>query len=198
MPKGPVAVGLTDAPARFVFSADGRTDAPPLTAGTRFDPLAYGQLSPRPFDLDSHFDRRFRLRITQKLGFLDGKPGRHWALNGRLFPRIPMFMVKPGELLRVEIVNDTGSAHPMHLHGHHALVLSRDGQPSTGSPWWTDTLNVAPHERYVVAVRADNPGIWMDHCHNLGHAAAGLTMHVAYEGFSTPFRVGGDASNRPE
>jgi hypothetical protein len=38
----------------------------------------------------------------------------------------------------------------------------------------------------------------MDHCHNLGHAAAGLTMHVAYEGLSTPFRIGGPADNVPE
>ena len=61
----------------------------------------------------------------------------------------------------------------MHLHGHHVLVLSRDGVPATGSPWWTDTLNVRPGESYVVAFRADNPGIWMDHCHNLPHAAEG-------------------------
>ena len=53
------------------------------------------------------------------------------------------------------------------------LVLSRNGQPATGSPWWTDTLNVDPGDEYVVAFRADNPGIWMDHCHNLGHAAPG-------------------------
>jgi FtsP/CotA-like multicopper oxidase with cupredoxin domain len=109
-----------------------------------------------------------------------------------------MFMVRPGELIRLELVNDTSSNHPMHLHGHHALILERNGKRSTGSPWWTDTLNVAPHERYIVAFRADNPGIWMDHCHNLGHAAAGLTMHVAYEGFSTPFRIGGAPHNRPE
>ena len=38
------------------------------------------------------------------------------------------------------------------------LVLSRDGQPSTGSPWWSDTLNVHTGESYVVAFRADNPG----------------------------------------
>ena len=28
--------------------------------------------------------------------------------------------------------------------------------------------------------------------------ALGLTMHVAYEGFSTPFRIGGEAHNEPE
>ena len=80
------------------------------------------------------------------------------------------------------IVNDSNAIHPMHLHGHHMLVLSRNGVPDRGSPWWSDTLQVDPGVRYVVAFRADNPGVWMDHCHNLGHAAAGLTMHVMYAG----------------
>ena len=69
------------------------------------------------------------------------------------------------------ISNDSGDVHPMHLHGHHAVVLSRNGVPSTGSPWWVDSLNVADGDTYEIAFVADNPGIWMDHCHNLEHAA---------------------------
>ena len=49
-----------------------------------------------------------------------------------------------------------------------------------------------------MAFRADNPGIWMDHCHNLSHAADGLTMHIAYAGVTTPFDVGGHHHNEPE
>jgi FtsP/CotA-like multicopper oxidase with cupredoxin domain len=109
-----------------------------------------------------------------------------------------MFVVEEGDLVRMEITNDTSVVHPMHLHGHHALVLSRNGQPATGSPWWTDTLNVDPGDAYVIAFRADNPGVWMDHCHNLGHAAAGLTMHVVYAGVTTPFLVGTEHDNAPE
>ena len=58
----------------------------------------------------------------------------------------------------------------MHLHGHHALVLARNGVAATGSPWWVDSLNVRDDETYDIAFVADNPGIWMDHCHNLEHA----------------------------
>ena len=61
----------------------------------------------------------------------------------------------------------------MHLHGHHAIVLSRDGKKATGSPWWFDSLEVQNGETFEVAFVADNPGIWMDHCHNLKHARAG-------------------------
>ena len=30
---------------------------------------------------------------------------------------------------------------------------------------------------------ANNPGIWMDHCHNLKHSADGMVAHLMYEGF---------------
>ena len=86
----------------------------------------------------------------------------------------------------------------MHLHGHHVLVVSRDGRPSTGSPWWTDSLDVEVGESFDVAFLADNPGIWMDHCHNLPHAIEGLMTHVAYEGVTTPFLLGPDSGNEPE
>jgi FtsP/CotA-like multicopper oxidase with cupredoxin domain len=109
-----------------------------------------------------------------------------------------MFVVEKGDLVKITVTNDTKAIHPMHLHGHHALVLSRDGVPASGSPWWVDTLNMQPGERYDVAFRADNPGVWMDHCHNLRHAADGLTMHVAYAGVTTPFRVGDVSDNAPE
>lgn len=68
-----------------------------------------------------------------------------------------------------------GEVHPMHLHGHHAVVLSRNGVPATGSPWWMDSVNVNHGESYDIAFLVDNPGIWMDHCHNLPHAAQGCT-----------------------
>jgi FtsP/CotA-like multicopper oxidase with cupredoxin domain len=86
----------------------------------------------------------------------------------------------------------------MHLHGHHAVVLSRDGEPATGSPWVVDSLDVAHGTTYEIAFVADNPGLWMDHCHNLPHAADGLVAHLAYTGISTPYLVGGEAGNQPE
>jgi FtsP/CotA-like multicopper oxidase with cupredoxin domain len=86
----------------------------------------------------------------------------------------------------------------MHLHGHHALVLSRNGVAANGSPWWVDSLNVKDGETYQIVFRADNPGIWMDHCHNLKHADEGLVAHLAYTGVSEPFVVGGDEQNQPE
>jgi FtsP/CotA-like multicopper oxidase with cupredoxin domain len=109
-----------------------------------------------------------------------------------------MYTVREGDLVVFRIRNKSGDVHPMHLHGHHALVLSRDGKPASGSPWWVDSLNVRDGETYEIAFRADNPGVWMDHCHNLPHAAEGLVAHLMYAGYETPFSIGGRDDNDPE
>jgi FtsP/CotA-like multicopper oxidase with cupredoxin domain len=198
MPAGPVRLSLVGTNAAIGFSPYRAPPRGPEPPGPVFDPLTYGAHGPTPFDASSSFDRRFELTISRKPGFFNGDPGLQWAINGGIYPDVPMFVVEEGDLVEFTITNDTKAIHPMHLHGHHALVLSRDGVPSSGSPWWVDTVDLQPGERYVVAFRADNPGVWMDHCHNLRHAADGLTMHVAYAGVTTPFRVGDATDNDPE
>jgi FtsP/CotA-like multicopper oxidase with cupredoxin domain len=161
------------------------------------DLLSYGQTSPLEFNPDKPA-RQFRYDIGRRPGFLDGKPGLFWTVNGHLFPDVPMFMVTYGDVVRVRISNHSGEAHPMHLHGHHAVVLSRNDVRATGSPWWVDSLDVASGETFDIAFAANNPGIWMDHCHNLPHASEGLIAHLMYEGVTTPFNVGGPRHNQPE
>ena len=199
MPGSPVRLELFAAKAALVFSPDGRVAAPsPFPYWPDFDPFGYGSPAPTPFGASSHFDRAFVLKVQRKLGFENGRPGFHWAINGGVYPRVPMLVVSAGDLVKLTIVNDTKVIHPMHLHGHHVLVLSRNGIPDRGSPWWADTLKVDAGDTYVLAFRADNPGLWMDHCHNLRHASAGLAMHLMYAGVSTPFVIGGPAHNTPE
>ncbi len=161
------------------------------------DLLAYGSPAPLGFDPDAA-DRRFEYAVGRHPGFLDGRPGMWWSVNGRLFPDVPMYVVDEGDVVRMTVSNTSGEAHPKHLHDHHAVVLSRNGEPATGSPWLVDSLDVAHDDTYELAFVADNPGLWMDHCHNLPHAADGLVAHLAYEGVRTPYLVGGEAANRPE
>ncbi len=139
--------------------------------------------TPRP-------DRRFQYVIGQKLGWLDGKYGNWFTIDHELIPHVPMFMVKPHETVRVEFKNTTSVDHPMHLHGHHMLVLSRNGHPSDGAPWWVDTLEVHPGQTFVVQITTDNPGDWMFHCHILAHAANGLMTHMSYMNVRNPFLIG--------
>jgi FtsP/CotA-like multicopper oxidase with cupredoxin domain len=194
-PPGPVTVHGLGGGHRLVLG-----EGPPARSGDQplLDLATYGSAADTPFDADSAFDRDFVLDIDRRMRFQDGRLGWQWTVNGESYPRMPMLVVREGDLVRTTIVNRSTATHPMHLHGHHVLVLERNGQPVSGSPWWSDTLDVAPGERYVVAFRADNPGIWMDHCHDLGHAADGFVLHLAYDGVRTPFSLGGAAGNTPE
>jgi FtsP/CotA-like multicopper oxidase with cupredoxin domain len=174
-------------------------EAPPVVAGPEadLDLLGYGEPEPLGFDPDEA-DRNFEYSIGRRPGFVQGKPGVWWTINGHMWPNVPMFMVAEGDVVRMTIDNHSGDVHPMHLHGHHAVVLSRNGEAATGSPWWFDSLNVKSGERYEIAFVADNPGVWLDHCHNLNHAADGLIAHLMYEGVTTPYLIGGKGENHPE
>jgi FtsP/CotA-like multicopper oxidase with cupredoxin domain len=165
--------------------------------GVDLDLLSYGE--PAEIGLDpGQADRDFEYRIGRRIAFLDGRPGFWWSINGHLYPDVPMYMVEEGDIVTMTISNSSGEVHPMHLHGHHAVVLSRDGEQATGSPWWVDSLDVEDGESYEIAFVADNPGIWMDHCHNLPHASEGLVTHLMYAGVTTPYVIGGEHANDPE
>jgi FtsP/CotA-like multicopper oxidase with cupredoxin domain len=183
--------------AAVVLGPAGATGEPTRRPATTLDPLSYGEPAPLGLDPDTP-TRSFEYSIGRKPGFVDGRPGMHWTINGRTYPDVPMFTVQTGDVVRMTITNRSGEAHPMHLHGHHVVVLARDGVAATGSPWWVDSLDVGQGESYEIAFVADNPGIWMDHCHNLPHASEGLLAHLMYEGVATPYLMGRGTDNEPE
>ncbi|GAA2694525.1 multicopper oxidase domain-containing protein [Nonomuraea recticatena] len=139
-------------------------------------------------------DRAYEIVLDDGFGFAQGSfTYVSSSMNGRLYPAVPTLMVAEGERVKVRVVNRSLIDHPMHLHGHRVRVLSRNGTPATGSTWWTDSLNVAPGEIFEIDFTADNPGIWMDHCH-FKHGAEGMIMHLAYTGITSPF----DETHIPE
>ena len=174
-----------------------RTPAPVAQPHDSLDLLSYGSPADLGFDA-AHPDRTFDYSIGRRIGLIDGRPGMYWTVNGRLFPDVPMFHVRTGDVVRMRITNQSGEVHPMHLHGHHVVVLSRNSTAAHGSPWWVDSLDVHPGETYQIAFVADNPGIWSDHCHTLPHAVDGLVAHLMYDGVTTPFTINGAAGNQPE
>ncbi|WP_159703480.1 multicopper oxidase family protein [Arthrobacter sp. 18067] len=135
-------------------------------------------------------DRQFR--------FVNGIPRYAFTVNGAAYPLVPSMDVAIGDTVKVTVVNRTADPHPMHPHGHHVQVLSRNGVAPSGSPLVLDTVDVLPGEVWELLLHADNPGIWMDHCHNLDHAAEGMMMLLKYQGVSSPFVHGGHSHNRPE
>lgn len=182
----------------IVWSTDGVAANVATGKSDRLDLTAYGTPAPTPFDAGSHFDREIETVLGERFGFYEGSPDYVYTIDGKVFPNTPMLMARRGELVKVRFVHQGMSEHPMHLHGHHMLVLKHNGRSITGGPWWTDTLGVHTGDVVEVAFKADNPGIWMDHCHNLPHAAHGMMMHLAYEDVTTPYRAGPDTINHPE
>jgi FtsP/CotA-like multicopper oxidase with cupredoxin domain len=102
--------------------------------------------------------------------------GMAWAINGVVASghvMHPFLTLQRGRSYVLAMRNDTAWHHPMHLHGHAFRVTAREGQP-TRYREWQDTVLMAPRERVEIAFVADNPGMWMFHCHILEHQAAGM------------------------
>jgi len=147
------------------------------------DLLSYGERS-----VDVPTSMRDEVMVLDQLPrFLGGIPANAYTVNGSVFPHIDSIEVSEGEIVRLTVVNRGRDTHPMHIHGHHVLVLSRDGVAATGAALWLDTFDVQPGEVWQVMLIADNPGIWMDHCHNLDHASEGMMMALTYRGVFTPY-----------
>ena len=106
--------------------------------------------------------------------------------------------VRLGDLVRLHIVNRSRATHPIHIHGHIFSVLTKNGRKITGSPVHLDAILVGPGDSWDVGFVADNPGIWMLHCHVLIHAAGGMSMTINYDGIYTPFTMGTASGNIPE
>jgi len=85
--------------------------------------------------------------------------------------------VRVGELQVWDLVNDTGSDHPFHLHGFFFQVVSVNGEPPLVLSW-EDTVNLPRKAQIRIAWLPDNrPGQWMYHCHILEHHAMGMMAH---------------------
>ena len=186
MPDATVTVRVAgnDSRAALAMSPSGTGAPAGPREGELFDPIGYGVATDPGLHAADRFDRAYDVVLDNGFGFFDGGLTFANTMNGKLAPAVPTLLVTAGDRVRIRVVNRGLVDHPMHLHGHRALVLSRNGEPVTGSPWWTDTLNVAPGQVFEFAFVADNPGVWMDHCHNFNHAAAGMVMHLAYTGVS--------------
>lgn len=169
------------------------------TPGTGDLPLVditkYGEAAKSNYSLEDKYDVEYSMDLNTEM-----KHGvMAFTINGEKYPNTTPLNVKKGDLVKVKMVNKSPEdLHPMHLHGHFFQVLSKNGQPVSGSPLVKDTLNLLPGEEYVVAFEADNPGDWMFHCHDLGHASQGMVSEVKYEGFKPDFTIDPSANNMPE
>jgi FtsP/CotA-like multicopper oxidase with cupredoxin domain len=194
MPDAPAVLLVDDDPGTGVDLRSSGTEAtvshsPDTRDWPELDLLGYGTPAALPFDPDRS-NRHFTMVLDRGVAFLDGRPAFAQTVNGMAHPSIPDQFVTADDIVRYTVVNRSLETHPWHLHGHTVLVLSRNGVPSTGSPLLLDTFDVRPGEVWEVAFAATNPGIWMNHCHNLPHADQGMMLRLVYDGV-TPYDAGG-------
>jgi FtsP/CotA-like multicopper oxidase with cupredoxin domain len=163
-----------------------------------FDLTSYGVPAADPLMDRNNFDVTKVLYI-QEAGFLRyGRVQKVHLINGKYSPYTDPLVVYPGQVVRLRFINDTDESHPMHLHGHFFTILSKNGKRLTGSPVHLDSILVGPHETWEVAFVANNPGLWMLHCHVLVHAAYGLSMMIIIGNVTTPYEIGTRSGNFPE
>jgi FtsP/CotA-like multicopper oxidase with cupredoxin domain len=167
-------------------AAPGLTD---ISSLPQFDLLAYGAPAPDP-TVGGRFDRTYGMALERHFGFHEGALQLVHTIEGKASPHGANYAVGRGERVRFVIDYRTDEIHSMHLHGHSFAVR--------GSPVRLDSLLVGPRERWEVAFEADNPGLWMFHCHVLIHAAFGMVATVSYPGIDSPFDMGMRSGNRPE
>lgn len=99
-----------------------------------------------------------------------------WMINGRPFDGTVPLTVRQGQNATLTFTNTTMMWHPMHLHGHTFQVIKPDGTPGPRK----DTVIVLPMQKLTVALVADNPGVWMMHCHNTYHQESGMMTSLNY------------------
>ncbi len=101
-----------------------------------------------------------------------------WMINGRPYDQTVPLTVDRGQHATLTFANASMMWHPMHLHGHTFQVIKADGSPGPRK----DTVIVKPMQTVAVKLVADNPGIWMLHCHNGYHMDAGMMTTLDYTG----------------
>lgn len=82
-----------------------------------------------------------------------------------------------GDIVKIRIINDEDSAHPMHhpihFHGQRFLILNQNGDENTNLAW-KDTVLVPKGEYVDLLFDMSNPGDWMFHCHIAEHLTNGM------------------------
>ncbi|OCB15658.1 multicopper oxidase family protein [Mycobacterium intracellulare] len=99
-----------------------------------------------------------------------------WLINGEPYSKTKPLQVRQGQRATLAFDNTTMMYHPMHLHGHTFQVIKPDGTPGPRK----DTVNVLPKQKLSAVLVADNPGVWMFHCHNTYHQEAGMMTRLEY------------------
>ncbi|KAK0634673.1 multicopper like protein [Bombardia bombarda] len=97
------------------------------------------------------------------------------------------FVLEKDQVVQIIVNNLDSGRHPFHLHGHHFQGLLRS-EDEAGTfqdanvteddfpaiPMRRDTAVLLPDGHMVLRFKANNPGVWLFHCHIEWHVQSGL------------------------
>ncbi|KAF1813975.1 conidial pigment biosynthesis oxidase Abr1/brown 1 [Eremomyces bilateralis CBS 781.70] len=109
--------------------------------------------------------------------------------NPRIYGHTNPIVIRLGDVVQMVINNNHDHPHPWHLHGHTFQVLERPLDSNTGpfsgtlgpisaTPIQRDTVVILPESYVVIRFKADNPGVWLLHCHIEWHIEGGMTATI--------------------
>ncbi|KAJ2745575.1 ferroxidase fet3 [Coemansia sp. BCRC 34301] len=102
-------------------------------------------------------------------------------------PQTHALVLKHLEYVEMVINSPNSLPHPMHLHGHTFQIIEygplrnstapvRRYSPTTNAPMRRDTIVIPPLHYVKIRFRADNPGVWLLHCHMDIHFGMGMAL----------------------
>lgn len=119
--------------------------------------------------------------VRREILKLNGDMMRYiWTINGTTLTEDSKIPVKRGEVLQLEIVNNSMMHHPMHLHGHFFRLLMQDGPDPKYAPL-KHTVDVPPMSRRIIEFYANEEKDWAFHCHLLYHMHMGMMKVISYD-----------------
>ena len=159
-----------------VYEGIGQEMDSPFVPGTS---RAFEHADSMPVDLE------FVLNSKMESGFEHGSHMAEmdmdkiqWTINDKSYPDQDMINLEAGKVYKMRFYNrDTemmhAMAHPIHIHGEHFQVVSINGE-KPAVEIFKDTMEVKPDEYVDIAIKFDNPGMWMLHCHIIDHEDKGM------------------------
>lgn len=85
-----------------------------------------------------------------------------------------------GDVIDIELINDSPFQHSTHYHSVSFFVLNSD------NPIARDTVTTESGETTLIRVIFDNPGCWFIHCHSEKHFILKLVMAFCYSPETIP------------
>lgn len=99
-----------------------------------------------------------------------------WSFDGmKMSDHMEPIPFIEGERVRINLINDSMMAHPIHIHGHFFELVTGHGDHGPRK----HTVIVQPGGKVTWDFTADAVGDWAFHCHLLYHMYAGMMRTVS-------------------